>query len=123
MWVGFDDNQPIGLSGAQAALPIWTQFMKAALAGRPSIAFDVPEGITFADIDPETGKLVTPRCPKSFNEAFFSGTEPTNPVSCTADRWAGLRRVRAGRASGQDRSRFTCPTCLTCPTCPSIIDP
>ena len=76
VWVGFDDNQPIGLSGAQAALPIWTQFMKAALAGRPNVAFEVPEGITFADIDPETGQLVTPRCPKTFNEAFLSGTEP-----------------------------------------------
>ena len=28
VWVGFDDNQPVGLSGAQAALPIWTNFMK-----------------------------------------------------------------------------------------------
>src|SRR3954462_5014048 len=32
-WVGFDDNMPVGLSGARAALPIWTQFMKSALAG------------------------------------------------------------------------------------------
>src|SRR5438552_17436952 len=36
VWVGFDDNQPVGLSGAQAALPIWTQFMMRALAGRTS---------------------------------------------------------------------------------------
>jgi len=76
VWVGFDDNQPIGLSGAQAALPIWTQFMKAALAGHPNASFKVPEGITFAEIDPETGKLSTPRCPKTFNEAFLVGTEP-----------------------------------------------
>src|SRR5439155_226289 len=27
VWVGFDDNQPLGLTGAKAALPIWTQFM------------------------------------------------------------------------------------------------
>jgi membrane carboxypeptidase/penicillin-binding protein len=39
VWVGFDDNQPVGLSGAKAALPIWTQFMKAALAGRASVPF------------------------------------------------------------------------------------
>jgi penicillin-binding protein 1B len=77
VWVGFDDNQPVGLSGAQAALPIWTQFMKAALAGRASVPFDVPEGITFVDIDPQTGKLATPSCPRSFNEAFLAGTEPT----------------------------------------------
>ena len=64
VWVGFDDNQPVGLSGARAALPIWTQFMKGALAGRASVAFDVPSGISFMDIDADTGKLATPRCPK-----------------------------------------------------------
>jgi penicillin-binding protein 1B len=77
VWVGFDDNQPVGLSGALAALPIWTQFMKAATAGRASEAFDVPEGIAFVTIDKETGKLATPFCPKTINEAFLAGTEPT----------------------------------------------
>jgi penicillin-binding protein 1B len=76
VWVGFDDNQPVGLSGARAALPIWTQFMRAALAGRASVPFEVPEGITFIDIDAATGKLATPRCPKVITEAFLSGTEP-----------------------------------------------
>ena len=76
VWVGFDDNQPVGLSGARAALPIWTQFMRTALAGRASVPFEVPEGITFMDIDAETGKLATPRCPKVMNEAFVTGTEP-----------------------------------------------
>jgi penicillin-binding protein 1B len=77
VWVGFDDNQPVGLSGARAALPIWTQFMKTALAGRASVPFDVPEGISFANIDAETGKLATPLCPKVINESFLTGTEPT----------------------------------------------
>jgi len=76
VWVGFDDNQPVGLSGARAALPIWTQFMKGALAGRASVPFDVPLGITFMEIDADTGKLSTPRCPKVINEAFLTGTEP-----------------------------------------------
>ena len=44
VWVGFDDNQPLGLSGAQAALPIWTAFMKRALAGHANVPFDVPAG-------------------------------------------------------------------------------
>ncbi len=59
VWVGLDDNQPVGLSGTQAALPIWTTFMMRALAGRPSIPFAEPEGISFADIDRDTGKLAT----------------------------------------------------------------
>ncbi len=31
VWVGRDDNRPLGLTGAQAALPIWTEFMKRAV--------------------------------------------------------------------------------------------
>lgn len=77
VWVGFDNNQPIGLSGAQAALPIWTSFMKRALAGAPSESFDVPPGVEFASIDPETGQLATPDCPKTIQEAFLGGTVPT----------------------------------------------
>jgi penicillin-binding protein 1B len=76
VWVGFDDNQPVGLSGARAALPIWTQFMKSALAGRASVPFTVPEGIVFADIDAQTGQLATPNCPKVISESFLAGTEP-----------------------------------------------
>jgi penicillin-binding protein 1B len=77
VWVGFDDNQPVGLSGAQAALPIWTQFMMQALAGHGSIAFDIPEDVGFADIDAETGKLAAPGCPRILHQPFLPGTAPT----------------------------------------------
>src|SRR5207342_2038835 len=55
VWVGLDDNQALGLSGSQAALPIWTQFMIRALAGHASTPFSTPDGIVFADIDRDTG--------------------------------------------------------------------
>jgi penicillin-binding protein 1B len=77
VWVGFDDNQPVGLSGSQAALPIWTDYMKRALAGRGSVSFKAPEGMTFADIDGDTGHLATPGCARIVTEAFIPGTEPT----------------------------------------------
>jgi membrane carboxypeptidase/penicillin-binding protein len=76
VWVGYDENQPLGLSGSQAAVPIWTQFMTRALSGRTSTEFDTPDGIAFADIDPTTGKLSGPACPKTLHEAFRAGTEP-----------------------------------------------
>ncbi|MGC4084081.1 MAG: penicillin-binding transpeptidase domain-containing protein [Vicinamibacterales bacterium] len=78
VWVGYDDNQIIGLTGAQAALPIWTQFMKNALAGRQSVPFDPPGGITWTEIDRDTGKLAAPFCPKIINQPFLPGTEPTD---------------------------------------------
>jgi penicillin-binding protein 1B len=77
VWVGFDDNQPVGLSGSQAALPIWTGFMKRALAGRPDGPFDVPDGVVFVNIDKDTGELATPNCPHVIREAFLDGTAPT----------------------------------------------
>jgi penicillin-binding protein 1B len=76
VWVGFDDNQPVGLSGSQAALPIWTRFMMAALAGHPNVNFQPPPGIVFVTIDRDTGKLAQPGCPRIINEAFIEGTEP-----------------------------------------------
>jgi penicillin-binding protein 1B len=79
VWVGLDDNQPIGLSGAQAALPIWTTFMIRALGGHPSEPFAAADGIVFVDIDKDTGKLATPACPRVLREAFLAGTEPTEP--------------------------------------------
>ena len=76
VWVGLDDNRPLGLSGTQAALPIWTQFMSRALAGHANVSFEAPEGITFVDIDRDTGKIAAPGCPRIFHEAFIAGTEP-----------------------------------------------
>jgi penicillin-binding protein 1B len=80
VWVGLDDNRPLGLSGTQAALPIWTAFMTRALSGHTSLAFSAPDGVTFAEIDPDTGYLAGPSCPRSLNEAFLPGTAP--PTIC-----------------------------------------
>jgi penicillin-binding protein 1B len=76
VWVGLDDNQPLGLSGAQAALPIWTSFMIKALAGRPNVGFEAPAGVSFVEVDRDTGQIATPICPRVTVEAFLAGTEP-----------------------------------------------
>ena len=76
VWVGLDSNQPLGLTGAQAALPIWTSFMKRALARHPNQRFEAPPEVIFALIDKATGKLATPLCPTVIEEAFLPGTEP-----------------------------------------------
>jgi penicillin-binding protein 1B len=76
VWVGLDDNQILGLSGAQSALPIWTAFMQRALAGRPNVPFTAPPGIVQLEIDRDTGQLALPGCPRAATEAFLAGTEP-----------------------------------------------
>ena len=81
VWVGFDDNRAVGLSGSQAALPIWTAFMQRALAGHANVAFTPPPEVVFADIDRDTGELAGPGCPRVFRESFVAGTEPTAPCA------------------------------------------
>ncbi|HUU36257.1 MAG TPA: PBP1A family penicillin-binding protein, partial [Vicinamibacterales bacterium] len=76
VWVGLDDNQILGMTGAQSALPIWTAFMKRALAGRPNVPFPVPPGISVVEVDRDTGELALPTCPRVTVEAFLEGTEP-----------------------------------------------
>jgi penicillin-binding protein 1B len=80
-WVGFDDNDPTGLSGSDAAVPMWTRYMLAATAGEKSVDFAAPPGIAFVEVDETSGGLVTPYCPRNVivNEAFKVGTEPTHP--------------------------------------------
>jgi penicillin-binding protein 1B len=77
-WVGFDDNAPTGLSGSDAALPMWARYMYAVTAGHPNADFGVPSGISFAMVDETSGGLGTALCPANVvvNEAFKSGTEP-----------------------------------------------
>ena len=80
VWVGFDDNRDLGLSGANAPAPIWAEFMKNAVAlpaYRDVKPFDMPEGVTKVTIDPETLALATPECPTTREEVYIHGTEPT----------------------------------------------
>lgn len=78
VWVGFDDNRALGLSGSQAALPIWTDFMISATAGQPDRAFVPPPGAVVLAIDPLTGARATARCPVQIEEAFLAGDEPVD---------------------------------------------
>jgi penicillin-binding protein 1B len=76
VWVGYDDNRPLQLAGSDAALPIWTRFMKAAVSGREKERFRPPSGIVFRDIDPTTGMAAAEACPSREREAFRSSSVP-----------------------------------------------
>ncbi len=76
VWVGFDDERPLKLTGAQAALPIWSELaVRLMPQGVPD--FEMPSGIVQRRIDPKTGQLATSQCPEKTSEFFIAGTEPT----------------------------------------------
>jgi penicillin-binding protein 1A len=77
-WVGFDTPRPIGAreAAASVALPIWTQFMSRALQRFPERDFPTPPGITFARIDPATGKALPASSQEGVMLPFRLGTVP-----------------------------------------------
>ncbi len=78
VWVGFDQERPLGPkeTGSRAASPIWLAFMRQALADRPVTDFPVPEGVTFLEIDAQTGRRAESRTPYTFTECFKADNLP-----------------------------------------------
>jgi penicillin-binding protein 1B len=78
VWVGFDDGSQLGLTGAVSALPIWADFMNAALTNHPEWTGDwqTPAGIQQEDIDPATGLLAKNDSTTKRTEFFINGTAP-----------------------------------------------
>jgi penicillin-binding protein 1B len=92
IWVGFDEEQPIRLTGAQAALPIWIDVARQIIPAE-SREFPVPQGIVRREIDPRTGQLATSQCPERVEEVYIEGTEPS--VYCEvhgSSWWERLKR-------------------------------
>ena len=79
MWIGYDRKKSLGNgeSGAQAALPIWMDIMKAWIGDRKTPPeFAVPANVVFLPIDRHTGAPVDPGAEGALKEAFISGTQP-----------------------------------------------
>ncbi|HKP12146.1 MAG TPA: PBP1A family penicillin-binding protein, partial [Blastocatellia bacterium] len=84
VWVGFDDNTDIRMKASETALPLWADFVKAALEIRPELGgdnFARPSGIVEVEVDPATGLRATEACGERRTEIFIAGTEPV--AECT----------------------------------------
>jgi len=104
VWVGFDDKTSIGKNqtGSTNALPIWTEIMKAAHDSLPIENFEIPEGIEFADICLESGKLATDRCINVRREVFRTENVPqeTCPIHPSKGLYVG---------PGQEQDKYINP--------------
>ena len=78
-WMGYDDDtsheKGARFTGSTTAR-WWTAIMQEVLKDEPNEDFAVPEGISFAYVNPLTGKLAMPTERNKFLEAFIAGTEP-----------------------------------------------
>ncbi|MGD0911190.1 MAG: PBP1A family penicillin-binding protein [Terracidiphilus sp.] len=81
VWVGNDDYTDIKIEGAEAAAPIWAEFMKNAIK-LPQYSdtneFTAPEGVQVVTLDQVSNLLADSACPDDYTAAFLDGTAPTN---------------------------------------------
>ncbi|WP_419178452.1 penicillin-binding protein 1A [Pseudomonas fluorescens] len=78
VWTGFDQPESLGRReyGGTVALPIWMNFMGAALKGKPPHTQAEPEGILSLRVDPVSGRAAAPGTPNAYFELFKSEDTP-----------------------------------------------
>ncbi|MDC7816019.1 penicillin-binding protein 1A [Pseudomonas sp. BLCC-B112] len=78
VWTGFDQPESLGRReyGGTVALPIWINFMGAALKDKPAHTQAEPEGILSLRVDPVSGRAATPGTPNAYFELFKSEDTP-----------------------------------------------
>ncbi len=93
VWVGFDRGKAHGLSGARAALPIWSRIVAAS--GTSSGSFR-DAGLARVELCSESLEPATPDCPETYEEWFADGTEPEG--ACSLHGSPGLLERLRGEA-------------------------
>lgn len=78
VWTGFDQPESLGRKefGGTVALPIWMNYMGAALKGLPPHTQAEPEGILSLRVDPISGRAATPSTPGAYFELFKAEDTP-----------------------------------------------
>ena len=82
VWIGLDEKKSLGRNeqGSFAALPIWAEFIKAYIDGRPDKDsppdFTAPGNIVFLPVDKANGSVLPADTPGAIHEAFIAGTQP-----------------------------------------------
>jgi penicillin-binding protein 1A len=81
VWVGFDDDQPLGAGeqGARTAVPIWVAFMREALRAQPDQPRALPPGLVTERISQSTGLLAGPNDTDAMYETFMADHLPPGP--------------------------------------------
>ncbi len=86
VWVGMDDGSRLGLTGAQAAAPLWHDFMVRAVPARPAYEVARPDDVVEQWVEISTGLLVREGRDGARPELYRRGTLPSRRHWWSFDR-------------------------------------
>jgi penicillin-binding protein 1A len=101
IWFGYDTPRQISTNatGGRLAAPAWAEFYQAGWHEPKGSAFAVPDGMTSAIVDPESGELATDWCPRRVRQWFKPGSEPTESCHLHTAPPQGQIAIDAGNAA------------------------
>lgn len=107
VWVGFDNNAPLGLTGGIAAVPIWVHFKKCIETFHEELQFLKPSGVVLVDIDQNTQEVANEYSEASavIHEAFVKGTEPIT-LEAAVDKKESEQGTPEQEEDSDERSPF-----------------
>jgi len=112
VWIGYDNNQPLGTqeAGGKTALPIWMDYMAEALRGIPEDTFNEPPGLVTMRINSRTGYLSSAGEVNAIFETFRADNLPSRAPAPIA--------IPPPRISSHDTDGFTPRPKIATPTIP-----
>ncbi|GFD90603.1 penicillin-binding protein 1B [Tenacibaculum sp. KUL152] len=81
VWVGNDDNQPVNLTGAGGALPVFINYMRSQ--SPKSLSRRFPEGLGIAHFDARSGAVVVAGCAGSLSVPAILDVLPPPQQDCS----------------------------------------
>jgi penicillin-binding protein 1A len=108
VYMGYDKPRHLGrgATGGHLSAPIVKEFLKVALADKPSVPFRVPPGIKLVRVDLKSGMRAGPGTERAIVEAFKPGTAPPDSYSVigSGDAPEGGRSWGIGVSPDADRA-------------------
>ncbi len=83
IWVGNDDNEPVNLTGAGGALPVFINYQK--LQSPKSLSRRFPDGLGIAHFNKNTGKVTVAGCPDSLSVPAILEVLPPPRTGCRGE--------------------------------------
>ena len=103
VWIGRDNNQPAGLTGADGALKIWASLMRKI--SREPLELDQPEKVDLIWVDAQRGGRSEPGCANAIPMPFIQGSAPDRVFGCGGGGNAATGGASSPKAAAPARPR------------------